>query len=116
MVPPVSFKENNKAQNGLTTENNKIAELETEPLKVSNREEDSMNKEPSMSGQQIVGLIIPPPDIRSENFINHKHIFGLKNRFYNGTIFHDNRRQKIISCIENSYLRTRIFNFNFCPF
>ena len=41
-----------------------------QPLKVSNREEDSMNKEPSMSGQQIVGLIIPPPDIRSKK----KHI------------------------------------------
>lgn len=42
-----------------------IAPTPQEPLKVSGREEDSMNKEPSMSGQQIVGLIIPPPDIRS---------------------------------------------------
>jgi hypothetical protein len=40
-----------------------------QPIKVSGREDDSMNKEPSMSGQQIVGLIIPPPDIRSF-FIN----------------------------------------------
>jgi hypothetical protein len=33
-------------------------------LRVSNREEDVMNTEQSMSGRQIVGLIIPPPDIR----------------------------------------------------
>lgn len=34
-------------------------------IRVSNREEDSMNNEPSLSGKLIVGLIIPPPDIRS---------------------------------------------------
>ncbi|KAL3074359.1 hypothetical protein niasHS_015189 [Heterodera schachtii] len=34
-------------------------------LRVSNREEDAQNIEPSMSGKQIVGLIIPPPDIRT---------------------------------------------------
>lgn len=33
---------------------------------VSNREEDSMNTELSMSGKAIIGLIYPPPDIRSE--------------------------------------------------
>ncbi|KJH43351.1 surp module [Dictyocaulus viviparus] len=31
---------------------------------VSNREEDSMNTEPSLSGRTIIGLIYPPPDIR----------------------------------------------------
>lgn len=35
---------------------------------VSNREEDSMNKEPSLSGKQIIGIIYPPPEIRSEHF------------------------------------------------
>lgn len=34
-------------------------------LRVSNREEDALNNEPSMSGKQIIGIIIPPPDIRS---------------------------------------------------
>ncbi|KAI1701779.1 pre-mRNA splicing factor PRP21 like protein domain-containing protein [Ditylenchus destructor] len=34
-------------------------------LRVSNREEDSLNTEPSMSGKNIVGMIIPPPDIRT---------------------------------------------------
>ncbi|PIC49711.1 hypothetical protein B9Z55_008232 [Caenorhabditis nigoni] len=33
--------------------------------KVSNREEDSMNNEPSLSGKTIIGLIYPPPDIRT---------------------------------------------------
>uniref|UniRef100_A0A183BQL0 SURP motif domain-containing protein n=1 Tax=Globodera pallida TaxID=36090 RepID=A0A183BQL0_GLOPA len=33
--------------------------------RVSNRDEDAQNTEPSMSGKQIVGLIIPPPDIRT---------------------------------------------------
>ncbi|CAD5209314.1 unnamed protein product [Bursaphelenchus okinawaensis] len=33
--------------------------------RVSNREEDLMNNEPSMSGRSVVGLIIPPPDIRA---------------------------------------------------
>jgi len=42
-----------------------LVQAPQQPIKVSGREEDSMNKEPSMSGQQIVGLIIPPPDIRS---------------------------------------------------
>ena len=42
-----------------------LAPASQQPIQVSGREEDSMNKEPSMSGQQIVGLIIPPPDIRS---------------------------------------------------
>lgn len=32
---------------------------------VSHREEDSMNNEPSLSGRTIIGLIYPPPDIRS---------------------------------------------------
>ncbi|WKX97788.1 hypothetical protein Q1695_013455 [Nippostrongylus brasiliensis] len=32
---------------------------------VSNREEDSMNNEPSLSGRTIIGLIYPPPDIRT---------------------------------------------------
>lgn len=32
---------------------------------VSNREEDSVNTEPSMSGRQLIGIIYPPPDIRS---------------------------------------------------
>ncbi|KHJ82874.1 surp module, partial [Oesophagostomum dentatum] len=32
---------------------------------VSNREEDSMNNEPSLSGRTIIGLIFPPPDIRT---------------------------------------------------
>lgn len=32
---------------------------------VSNREEDSMNTELSMSGKAIIGLIYPPPDIRT---------------------------------------------------
>ncbi|MCP9262087.1 splicing factor 3a, subunit 1 (SF3A1) [Dirofilaria immitis] len=31
---------------------------------VSNREEDSVNTEPSMSGRQVIGIIYPPPDIR----------------------------------------------------
>uniref|UniRef100_A0A914XR38 SURP motif domain-containing protein n=1 Tax=Plectus sambesii TaxID=2011161 RepID=A0A914XR38_9BILA len=31
----------------------------------SNREEDSMNNEPSLSGKQIIGIIYPPPDIRT---------------------------------------------------
>jgi hypothetical protein len=31
---------------------------------VSNREEDRLNNEPTMSSKSIVGLIIPPPDIR----------------------------------------------------
>ncbi len=35
-------------------------------LRGSNREEDSMNLEPSQSGKQIVGIIYPPPEIRSE--------------------------------------------------
>uniref|UniRef100_A0A7E4ZVE5 Splicing factor 3A subunit 1 n=1 Tax=Panagrellus redivivus TaxID=6233 RepID=A0A7E4ZVE5_PANRE len=35
------------------------------PIRVSNREEDSMNLEPSLSGKDIVGIIYPPPDIRS---------------------------------------------------
>lgn len=35
------------------------------PIVVSNREEDSMNNEASMSGKQIIGIIYPPPDIRS---------------------------------------------------
>ncbi|KAH7699804.1 splicing factor 3a, partial [Aphelenchoides avenae] len=34
-------------------------------LRVSNREEDALNNEPSMSGKQIIGIIIPPPDIRT---------------------------------------------------
>jgi hypothetical protein len=38
-----------------------------EPQRVSYREEDSMNVEHSMSGKKIVGLIIPPPDIRGES-------------------------------------------------
>lgn len=33
---------------------------------VSNREEDSMNTEPSLSGRQVIGIIYPPPDIRSK--------------------------------------------------
>lgn len=33
---------------------------------VSNREEDSVNTEPSMSGRQVIGIIYPPPDIRSQ--------------------------------------------------
>ncbi|VDM10668.1 unnamed protein product [Wuchereria bancrofti] len=32
---------------------------------VSNREEDSVNTEPSMSGRQVIGIIYPPPDIRT---------------------------------------------------
>ncbi|XGW11161.1 hypothetical protein V3C99_012566 [Haemonchus contortus] len=32
---------------------------------VSHREEDSMNNEPSLSGRAIIGLIYPPPDIRT---------------------------------------------------
>ncbi|VDN55427.1 unnamed protein product [Dracunculus medinensis] len=32
---------------------------------VSNREEDSMNTEPSLSGRQVIGIIYPPPDIRT---------------------------------------------------
>ncbi|VDN01355.1 unnamed protein product [Thelazia callipaeda] len=32
---------------------------------VSNREEDAVNTEPSMSGRQIIGIIYPPPDIRT---------------------------------------------------
>uniref|UniRef100_A0A8R1ENC5 SURP motif domain-containing protein n=1 Tax=Caenorhabditis japonica TaxID=281687 RepID=A0A8R1ENC5_CAEJA len=32
---------------------------------VSNREEDSMNNEPSLSGKTIIGLIYPPPEIRT---------------------------------------------------
>uniref|UniRef100_A0A0K0DB32 Splicing factor 3A subunit 1 n=1 Tax=Angiostrongylus cantonensis TaxID=6313 RepID=A0A0K0DB32_ANGCA len=32
---------------------------------VSHREEDSMNTEPSLSGRTIIGLIYPPPDIRT---------------------------------------------------
>lgn len=39
------------------------------PLVVSNREEDSMNNEPSMSSRNVVGLIIPPPEIRSLFFL-----------------------------------------------
>ncbi|CAI5442442.1 unnamed protein product [Caenorhabditis angaria] len=35
------------------------------PAVVSNREEDSMNNEPSLSGKTIIGLIYPPPDIRT---------------------------------------------------
>lgn len=38
-------------------------------IRVSHREEDSMNNEPSLSGKTIVGLIIPPPDIRSLLFL-----------------------------------------------
>lgn len=38
--------------------------MATEVLKVSNREEDQMNNEPSMSGTTKVGVIIPPPDIK----------------------------------------------------
>ena len=34
--------------------------------RVSNREEDSMNLEPSLSGKEIIGIIYPPPDIRSK--------------------------------------------------
>ncbi|KAI6226361.1 hypothetical protein M3Y99_00537200 [Aphelenchoides fujianensis] len=34
-------------------------------MRVSNREEDRMNNEASMSGRTIVGVIIPPPDIRA---------------------------------------------------
>uniref|UniRef100_A0A914YRS9 Splicing factor 3A subunit 1 n=1 Tax=Panagrolaimus superbus TaxID=310955 RepID=A0A914YRS9_9BILA len=33
--------------------------------RVSNREEDSMNLEPSLSGKEIIGIIYPPPDIRT---------------------------------------------------
>ncbi|EFO84458.1 CRE-PRP-21 protein [Caenorhabditis remanei] len=33
--------------------------------RVSNREEDSMNNEPTLSGKTIIGLINPPPDIRT---------------------------------------------------
>jgi hypothetical protein len=36
--------------------------------RVSNREEDSMNLEPSLSGKEIIGIIYPPPDIRSKFF------------------------------------------------
>jgi hypothetical protein len=63
MAPPVTLGENQQTmlQQGDTQQ---------QPLKVSHREEDSMNKEPSMSGQQIVGLIIPPPDIRSMISVN----------------------------------------------
>ncbi|CAI2347311.1 unnamed protein product [Caenorhabditis sp. 36 PRJEB53466] len=32
---------------------------------VSNREEDSMTNEPSLSGRNIIGLIYPPPEIRT---------------------------------------------------
>uniref|UniRef100_A0A1I7TGB9 Splicing factor 3A subunit 1 n=1 Tax=Caenorhabditis tropicalis TaxID=1561998 RepID=A0A1I7TGB9_9PELO len=32
---------------------------------VSTREEDSMNNEPSLSGKKLIGLIYPPPDIRT---------------------------------------------------
>lgn len=40
---------------------------------VSNREEDSMNNEPSLSGRAIIGLIYPPPDIRSKFYsLNQK--------------------------------------------
>ncbi|VDM37634.1 unnamed protein product [Toxocara canis] len=35
------------------------------PVVVSHREEDSMNNEPSLSGRQIIGIIYPPPDIRT---------------------------------------------------
>ncbi|CAJ0919650.1 unnamed protein product, partial [Mesorhabditis belari] len=35
------------------------------PPVVSRREEDSMNTEASMSGKAIIGLIYPPPDIRT---------------------------------------------------
>ena len=57
MAPPVILGENQPAS--------AVIMEQQQPLKVSHREEDSMNQEPSMSGQQIVGLIIPPPDIRS---------------------------------------------------
>jgi hypothetical protein len=59
-------------------------------LMVSNREEDSMNKEPSMSGQQIVGLIIPPPDIRSK--ILTSPLEGRDNRIFSPIPNFSNRR------------------------
>ncbi|VDK69291.1 unnamed protein product [Anisakis simplex] len=37
----------------------------TATVVVSTREEDSMNNEPSLSGRQIIGIIYPPPDIRT---------------------------------------------------
>jgi hypothetical protein len=61
MAPPVILGDNQQAM---------LQPGDAQPLKVSHREEDSMNKEPSMSGQQIVGLIIPPPDIRSKISVN----------------------------------------------
>lgn len=42
-----------------------IAQSTNGEIRTSYREEDSMNNEPSLSGKQIVGLIVPPPDIRS---------------------------------------------------
>lgn len=39
--------------------------MATEILGVSNREEDSMNQEPSLNMRSVVGMIIPPPEIRA---------------------------------------------------
>lgn len=39
-------------------------------IQVSNRDEEPVNNEPSLSGKLVVGLIIPPPDIRSLKLTN----------------------------------------------
>lgn len=39
------------------------------PNSVSNREEDLMNNEPTLSGKSIIGLIYPPPDIRGKYYL-----------------------------------------------
>ena len=50
--------------------------VETEVERVSNREEDALNNEPTMSGKSRVGLIIPPPDIRGLSILQSFIIFA----------------------------------------
>lgn len=69
-----------------------------QPIKVSGREEDSMNKEPSMSGQTIVGLIIPPPDIRT--IVDKTALFVARN----GVEFENKIREREASNIRFNFL------------
>uniref|UniRef100_A0A0N5ADX1 Splicing factor 3A subunit 1 n=1 Tax=Syphacia muris TaxID=451379 RepID=A0A0N5ADX1_9BILA len=58
------------------------------PIVVSHREEDSMNNEASMSGKQIIGIIYPPPDIRT--IVDKTAAFVARN----GTDFENKIREK----------------------
>ncbi|CAD6190228.1 unnamed protein product [Caenorhabditis auriculariae] len=92
---------------------------------VSNREEDSMNNEPSLSGKTIIGLIYPPPDIRTivdktasfvarngidfENKIREKESNNSRFNFLSNTDpYHAYYRKKVIEFAEGKVETSKV--------